>query len=67
MLKLKNIRKTYQDLVAVDNLSFEVKDGEISGVRYNNSTLWSVVSYGMDRPSDFDFEFDDLQEIVDVQ
>lgn len=36
MLKLKNIRKTYQDLVAVDNLSFEVKDGEIFGLLGEN-------------------------------
>ena len=36
VLKLKNIRKTYQDLVAVDNLSFEVKDGEIFGLLGEN-------------------------------
>lgn len=36
MLKLKNIKKTYQDLVAVDNLSFEVKDGEIFGLLGEN-------------------------------
>ena len=36
MLKIKNIKKTYQDLVAVDNLSFEVKDGEIFGLLGEN-------------------------------
>ena len=36
VLKLKNIRKTYLDLVAVDNLSFEVKDGEIFGLLGEN-------------------------------
>ena len=29
MLKLENVRKTYGSLVAVDDLSFTVKDGEI--------------------------------------
>ena len=29
MLKVINVSKKYGDLVAVDNLSFEVKDGEI--------------------------------------
>lgn len=64
---LNKTDNSYRFGVEGDFLIVEVKDGEISGVRYNNSTLWSVVSYGMDRPSDFDFEFDDLQEIVDVQ
>lgn len=36
MLKLKNIKKNYQDLVAVDNLSFEVSDGEIFGLLGEN-------------------------------
>lgn len=36
MLKLENIRKNYQDLVAVDNLSFEVSDGEIFGLLGEN-------------------------------
>lgn len=36
MLKVENIRKTYQDVVAVDNLSFEVKDGEIFGLLGEN-------------------------------
>lgn len=32
MLKVENVTKKYGDLVAVDNLSFEVKDGEIFGL-----------------------------------
>ena len=32
MLKVENVRKKYGDLVAVDNLSFEVADGEIFGL-----------------------------------
>lgn len=36
MLKVKNIKKTYGDLVAVDQLSFEVKDGEIFGLLGEN-------------------------------
>ena len=32
MLKVENVRKKYGELVAVDNLSFEVKDGEIFGL-----------------------------------
>lgn len=32
MLKIKNITKIYGDLKAVDNLSFEVKDGEVFGL-----------------------------------
>ncbi len=36
MLKVKNIRKTYNDLVAVDNLSFEVNNGEIFGLLGEN-------------------------------
>lgn len=36
MLKIKNIKKTYGDLVAVDQLSFEVKDGEIFGLLGEN-------------------------------
>ncbi len=36
MLKVKNIKKTYGNLVAVDQLSFEVKDGEIFGLLGEN-------------------------------
>jgi len=36
MLILKNIKKNYQNLVAVDNLSFEVSDGEIFGLLGEN-------------------------------
>mgnify|MGYP001266048409 CR=1 FL=1 len=36
MLKLENVRKTYGSLVAVDNLSFTVKDGEIFGLLGEN-------------------------------
>ena len=32
MLKVKNVTKYYGDFLAVDNLSFEVKDGEIFGL-----------------------------------
>ena len=32
MLKVENVTKKYGDLVAVDNLSFEVKDGELFGL-----------------------------------
>ena len=32
MLKVENVTKKYGDLVAVDNLSFSVKDGEIFGL-----------------------------------
>jgi ABC-2 type transport system ATP-binding protein len=32
MLKISNITKSYGDLKAVDNLSFEVKDGEVFGL-----------------------------------
>lgn len=32
MIKVENVRKKYGDLVAVDNLSFEVADGEIFGL-----------------------------------
>ena len=32
MLKVENVTKKYGDLVAVDNLSFEVNDGEIFGL-----------------------------------
>ena len=36
MLKLENVRKTYGSLVAVDDLSFTVKDGEIFGLLGEN-------------------------------
>lgn len=32
MLKVENVRKNYGNLVAVDNISFEVSDGEIFGL-----------------------------------
>ena len=32
MLKVENVTKYYGDFLAVDNLSFEVKDGEIFGL-----------------------------------
>ena len=32
MLKVSNVSKKYGDLLAVDNISFEVNDGEIFGV-----------------------------------
>lgn len=32
MLKVQNITKSYGDLKAVDNLSFEVKEGEVFGL-----------------------------------
>ncbi len=36
MLKVEGIRKTYQDVVAVDNLTFNVADGEIFGLLGEN-------------------------------
>ncbi len=36
MLKVKNITKKYGELLAVDNLSFEVNDGEIFGLLGEN-------------------------------
>lgn len=36
MLKLKNVTKYYGDFLAVDNLSFEVKEGEIFGLLGEN-------------------------------
>ncbi len=36
MLKLENVRKTYGSLVAVDDLSFMVKDGKIFGLLGEN-------------------------------
>lgn len=36
MLSVKNIKKSYGSLIAVDNLSFEVKDGEILGLLGEN-------------------------------
>lgn len=36
MLKVENVRKTYGSLVAVDNLSFTVKSGEIFGLLGEN-------------------------------
>lgn len=36
MLKLENVRKTYGSLVAVDDLSFTVKDGKIFGLLGEN-------------------------------
>ena len=36
MLKLENVKKTYGSLVAVDNLSFSVKNGEIFGLLGEN-------------------------------
>ena len=32
MLKVENVKKNYGNLVAVDNISFEVSDGEIFGL-----------------------------------
>ena len=32
MLSVKNVTKYYGDILAVDNLSFEIKDGEIFGL-----------------------------------
>ncbi len=31
MLEVKNLRKTFGELVAVDDLSFTIEDGEILG------------------------------------
>lgn len=31
MIEIKNVTKKYPNITAVDNLSFEVKDGEIVG------------------------------------
>ena len=36
MLKIENIKKCYGDLVAVDDLSFEVRNGEIFGLLGEN-------------------------------
>ena len=52
MLKLENVRKTYGSLVAVDDLSFTVKDGEIlyiSGYAYESSTDNMVMNIASDK------------------
>lgn len=32
LIEIKNVTKKYGDFVAVDNISFEIKDGEIVGL-----------------------------------
>ena len=48
MLKVENVTKYYGDFLAVDNLSFEVKDGEIFGLLGVNgagkTTLLSILT-----------------------
>ena len=43
MLKVENVSKYYDDFKAVDNLSFEVKEGEIFGLLGANGDRKSVV------------------------
>ena len=55
MLKVKNITKKYRELLAVDNLSFEVNDGEIFGLLGENgagkTTTFRVIM-GLLEPND---------------
>ena len=55
MLKVKNITKKYGELLAVDNLSFEVNDGEIFGLLGENgagkTTTFRVIM-GLLEPND---------------
>ena len=48
MLVLKNVRKNFWDLKAVDNISFEIKDGEIVSLIGSNgagkTTLVNLIS-----------------------
>jgi sodium transport system ATP-binding protein len=32
MIEVRNLRKSFKDLVAVENVSFSAKDGEITGL-----------------------------------
>ncbi len=47
MLSVKNISKEFNDLVAVDNISFDIKDGKVLGIVGRNgagkSTLFRMI------------------------
>lgn len=55
ILELQNVTKTFGDLVAVDNVNFELQAGEIHAILGENgagkSTLMNLI-YGLHQPSD---------------
>lgn len=42
MIKVKNLSKTYNKIKAVDNISFDVKCGEVFGIIGRNGAMWLV-------------------------
>ena len=55
VLELQNVSKTFGDLVAVDNVNFELQEGEIHAILGENgagkSTLMNLI-YGLYQPTD---------------
>ena len=70
MLKVKNITKYYDNFLAVDNLSFEVKEGEIFGLLGENgagkTTTFRMI-LNLLEPSSGEITLDDKKINYDIK
>ena len=58
MLKVENVTKYYGDFKAVDDLSFEVKDGALNKIKDGSKGYYEILELLNDQSvSKFDFEF----------
>lgn len=70
MIEVRNLRKSFKDLVAVENVSFSAKDGEITGLIGPNGagkTTTMRILYTIMRPDSGQALVDGFDAVADPQ
>ena len=70
MIEVRNLRKSFKELVAVENVSFSAKDGEITGLIGPNGagkTTTMRILYTIMRPDSGQALVDSFDAVADPQ